>query len=82
MFLRALAFCHFLSNPEYLRKQKTKKQETYPAAQTQPLIQGEDGAQVKFMARFAHVVSQFTPPAGNSGSGNLQSKYTFPSGQA
>lgn len=48
----------------------------------QPLMHGEDGAQVKFMARFAHVISQFTPPAGNSGSGNLQSKYTFPSGQA
>lgn len=55
---------------------------THPAAQTQPLMQGEDGAQVKFMARFAHVVSQFIPPAGNSGSGNLQSKYSFPSGQA
>lgn len=56
--------------------------ETHPAAQTQPLIQGEDGAQVKFMAKFAHVVSQLTPPAGKSGSGNLQSKYSFPSGQA
>lgn len=54
----------------------------YPGAQTQPLMQGEDGAQVKFMARFVHVISQFTPPAGNSGSGNLQSKYTFPAGQA
>lgn len=37
---------------------------------------------MKFMARFAHVVSQLIPPAGNSGSGNLQSKYSFPSGQA
>lgn len=73
---------HFLSNSEYFQKQNKTKQEAYPGAQTQPLIQGEDGAQVKFMARFAHVVSQFTPPAGNSGSGNLQSKYTFPSGQA
>lgn len=54
----------------------------YPGAQTQPLMQGEDGAQVKFMAKFVHVISQFTPPAGNSGSGNLQSKYTFPAGQA
>lgn len=59
-----------------------QEKEAYPGAQTQPLMQGEDGAQVKFMARFAHVISQFTPPAGNSGSGNLQLKYTFPSGQA
>lgn len=58
------------------------KKKTYPDVQTQPLTHGEDGTQVKFIARFAHVVSQFIPPAGNSGSGNLQSKYVFPSGQA
>lgn len=62
VFKSSHAFCQILNGLCYQEKNKS-----YPGAQTQPLIQGEDGAQVKFMARFAHVVSQFTPPAGNSG---------------
>ena len=80
VFKHACVFYQILNILHYQKKKK-KKREAYPGAQTQPLMHGDDGAHVKFIARFAHVVSQFTPPAGSSGSGNLQSKYCFPSGQ-
>lgn len=45
----------------------------YPGGQMQPLAQGGEGTQEKFMARFAQEIPQFTPAAGNPGTGDLQS---------
>lgn len=45
----------------------------YPGGQMQPLAQGGEGTQEKFMARFAQEIPQFTPDAGNPGTGDLQS---------
>lgn len=47
--------------------------EAYPGGQIQPLAQGGEGTQEKFMARFAQEIPQFTPAAGNPGAGDLQS---------
>lgn len=45
----------------------------YPGGQMQPLPQGGEGTQEKFMARFVQEIPQFTPAAGNPGTGDLQS---------
>ena len=45
----------------------------YPGGQMQPLAQGGEGTQEKFMARFAQEIPQFSPAAVNPGTGDLQS---------